>query len=174
MCIPRSSSKMCVNLRSNPTNPRRCLLVTALIALLTIAANTGTVLSLTVSGGANFNETITISTTVRSEDGVNNSNFYFEIRDANGTVAATHSFGGVPSLDAGATFSYSWTSNNGAYPTMGNYTVSLCWSTGDSRNCNIASASSSFYAANTLGGFLTLVLFGFIGGWLWNRRELFK
>lgn len=174
MRTPGSALKKRIQTHSGFTGTRRCLLVIAVVALMTVAANTGTILSLTASGGGNFNETITISTTVRSEDGVNNSNFYFEIRDSNGTVVATHSFGGVPSLDDGGNFSYSWTSNNGSYPTMGNYTVSLCWSPGGSQNCGIASASSSFYSANSLGWFLTLILFGLIGRWLWTRRERFE
>lgn len=157
--------------RQRATGIRYGLLVVGLLALLTVAAQAGTITFLSASGGGNFNETITISTTVRADDKVNNSNFYFEIRADNGTVAATHTFGGVPSLEAGATFSYSWTSNNASYPIQGNYTLSLCWSTGNSQNCDIASASTSFYAASSLGWFLTLVLIGLAGRWLWVRQS---
>lgn len=141
-----------------------------LLALLLVAAGDGTVLSLTVSGGANFNETITISATVRADGRIQNSNLYFVITAPSGAVVATHSVG-VPSLDAGATFSYSWSSNNSGYPDMGTYTVTLCWSPGNAQNCGIASASTSFYSADTLGWALTAALFGLIGWWLLRRRQ---
>jgi hypothetical protein len=135
------------------------------------AGSSGTVLSLSVSGGSNYNETITISTTVQAITRVNNSNFYFEIRAPDGTVVAMHSFGDVPRLEGGETFSYSWTSNNSSYPLVGDYSVSLCWSPGGSQNCNIASATTTFYSANTLGALLTAALVALVGRWLWRKRK---
>ncbi len=144
------------------------LLLISLLALLTIAAS-GTVVSLTVSGGGNYSETITINATVQAQGKINNSNIYFEIRDPNGTVVATNS-ASPPAMNDGDTFSYSWNSNNGGYPSMGDYTVSLCWSTGNSHNCNISSATTGFYSVPTLGTPLTVVAVLLVGGWFWHVR----
>jgi hypothetical protein len=154
-----------------PISHKGILLLLCLLALTLVAANDGTIQSLSASGGGNFNETITISTTVRSDSGVNNTNFYFEIRASDGTVVATHNFGDVPSMSGGETFSYSWTTNNSSYPIQGDYSLSLCWSTGNSRNCNIASATSGFYAANTLGPVLIFALVALITARLWKQRH---
>jgi hypothetical protein len=135
------------------------------------AGQSGVILSLSAAGGSNFNETITISTIVQATGHTNNTNFYFEIRASDGTVVATHSFDGVPSMNAGETFSYSWTSSNSAYPIMGDYSVTLCWSPGGSQNCNIASATTTFYAANSLGAVLTVILIALVARWLWRKRK---
>ncbi len=156
---------------SRELHRHKLLFLASLLALFALGANSGTILSLSASGGGNFNETITISATVRADDKVNNSNLYFEIRAADGSVVATNSFDGVPSLESGETFSYSWQSNNGSYPLQGDYSVSICWSPGNSHNCNIASATTSFYSANTLGPLLTVILVLLIGHWLFMRRE---
>ena len=150
---------------------RKLLLLVSLLALFAVAANSGSIVSLSASGGGNFNETITINATVRADDKVNNSNFYFEIRAADGSVVATNNFGDVPSMESGNTFSYSWQSNNGSYPLQGDYSVSICWSPGNSNNCNIASATTSFYSANTLGPLLTVILVALVGRWLFKRRD---
>jgi hypothetical protein len=155
-----------------PNAHKYAVLLLSMLALCLIAANTGTVLALSASGGGNFNETITINTTIQSIDQVNNSNLYFEIRASDGTVVGTHSFEGVPSMNAGDTFSYTWTSHNGSYPLQGDYSLTLCWSPGNSRNCTIASATSSFYAANTLGPFLIFTLIAFIVWRMWKQQRV--
>jgi len=153
------------------TRNRICLVLVSLLALLNIAAK-GTVTSLSASGGGNFNETITINATVRADAKVQNSNIYFEIRTPNGTVVATNSTS-PPSLDAGQTFSYSWSTNNGGFPDMGNYTVTLCWSPGNSNNCGITDGpiSTSFYSVPTFGGPLSLLALILVAGWFWRVRR---
>jgi hypothetical protein len=136
------------------------------------AGQSGTVLSLSLSGGSNHNETITISTAVQAISRINNSNFHFEIRTSEGMVVATHNYGDVPRMNAAESFSYSWSSNNSSYPLMGDYSVTLCWSTGGSQNCNIASATTTFYAANSLGAVLTFSLVALVARWLWSKRKM--
>jgi hypothetical protein len=150
---------------------RRVLLVAASALALCSLGASGSVLSLTASGGGGFGDTITISTSVRADNKVNNSNLYFEIRAPDGTVVDTHGFGDVPSLEEGDTYGYSWNSNNGGYPAQGNYTVSVCWSTGNSHNCNIAQASTGFYSVPSLGTVLTLVALGLLALWIWSARH---
>lgn len=145
------------------------LILISLLALLCLGMG-GTVLSLSASGGGGYGDTITISVTVRADDRANNSNLYFEIRAPDGSVVDTHSTD-VPRLEAGETFSHSWTSNNSSYPLMGDYTVSVCWSPGNSRNCQIAQATTGFYSVWTLGPLLTGVGLLLLGRWIWSRRH---
>ncbi len=140
------------------------------LALASIGAASGSVLSLSASGGGSYGDTIVISATVQANDKVNNSNLYFEIRAPNGTVVAT-SGADVPSLENGDTFSYNWTANNSGFPETGTYTVSLCWSPGNSRNCNIAGSTTSFYSVPTLGTVLGIVALGLLAIWLWSARH---
>ncbi len=145
------------------------LILISLLALLCLGMG-GTVLSLSASGGGGYGDTITISVTVRADSRVTNSNLYFEIRAPDGSVVDTHGTG-VPNLGQGDTFSYSWTSNNSSYPLVGDYTVSVCWSPGNSRNCRIAQATTGFYSVWTLGPLLTGVGLLLLGRWIWSRRR---
>jgi hypothetical protein len=152
-------------------DPRAILVLASALALFSLGAS-GTVLSLTASGGGGYGDTITITTSVRADSKVNNSNLYFEIRAPDGAVVSTHSFGDVPSLEEGGTFTYSWNSNNSGYPAQGNYTVSLCWSTGNSHNCDVAQASTSFYSVPTFGLVLTVATLGLLAIWIWSARRI--
>ena len=152
---------------------QRIILLISLLSMLVIVAaapDTGTILSLTASGGSNPGETITISTTVRADGKIQTSNLYFEIVAPNGAVVDTHLFSAMPTMNTNDTFSYSWTSNNSSYPVQGAYTVRLCWSPGGSQNCLIDSATSTFYSADTLGVMLFVAL-AIFGGWLWRSRR---
>ena len=146
----------------------------AILALLLVAANTGNITSLTASGGANPGEDITISSTVQATSGITNSNLLYTITAPDMTVVATHKFNGVPLLNNGDTYPYSWVINNSGFPAIGTYTVTLCWSTGNNENCNITSASTTFYAANSLGILLAIGAAGFMGVLWWKRETVFR
>lgn len=148
---------------------RRLPVLIAVLAMLCLGG-TGTVLSLSVSGGGSYNDTITISTTVRADTKVNNSNFYFEVRAPDGTVVDTHSHD-LPSLDGGETYSYSWTSNNGSYPTQGNYSVYMCWSNGQGQSCVNGESTTTFYSVPTMGTVLAGVALVLLAIWLWSVRH---
>jgi len=146
------------------------VILIGLLSLLSLGAGNGSVLSLSASGGSNFNETITINLSVRADGKINNSTFYFEMRAPDGTVVDTHS-ADAPRLEAGQTYAYSWQSNNSAYPVNGSYTVFFCWSPGNSRNCSIAQSSSGFYSVPTFGTLLSIVALVLLGVWLWTARH---
>jgi hypothetical protein len=144
----------------------------AVLALLCLGG-TGTVLSLSVSGGSNYNDNLTISATVRADSKINNSNFYFEVRAPDGTVVDTHTFD-LPSLEDGDSYTYSWTSNNGSYPSQGNYSVYLCWSNGNGQNCVNGESTTTFYSVPTMGTALAGVALVLLAIWLWSvRHKLF-
>lgn len=146
------------------------LIVISFLTLASLGAGSGSVVSLSTSGGGAYGDTIVISATVQASGKVNNSNLYYEIRAADGTVVAT-SGADVPSLEDGGTFSHSWSVNNSGFPVTGTYTVSLCWSPGNSHNCNIASSSTSFYSVPTFGTVLGIVALGLLAIWLWSVRH---
>ncbi len=133
----------------------------------------GSITSLTVVGGANPGDTILISSTVLAKDKVEQSNLFYQVYAPDGvTIVATHQTDLV-SLELGESFSHSWTTVNSSFPSAGNYTVHLCWSTGNASNCNIAQATTTFYSVPTLGWWLTILGLGLVGMWLWRQRESF-
>ena len=156
---------------------RYFILSTALILLLLAATpalakgNSGTIVSLTVSGGSQFGDTIRISSQVRADTTIQNSNLYYQVIAPDGsTVLATHSASPPKGMQSGDLFSNNWTTNNSGWPTQGSYSVNLCWSTGNAHNCGIASRTTNFYSVPTLGWGLSLVAVALIGFWLWSHR----
>ncbi len=125
---------------------------------LALAAGEGHVQSLSATGGNNYGDTITVSSVVVADQKIQNSNLYYEILDPGNNVVATDNGPSVPALEAGDSVSYSWASNNASYPSIGTYTVTLCWSPGKSLNCSIAQASYQFFSVSTLGDGLFIAL----------------
>jgi hypothetical protein len=150
--------------------PSLLAILIASLALANVGAGSGSVLALSASGGGGYGDTISISATVRADGKINNSNLYYEVRAPNGTVVATSS-AGVPKLEDGETFSHGWATNNGGFPETGTYTVSLCWSPGNSHNCGIASSSTSFYSVPTFGTVLGIAALALLAIWLWSARH---
>jgi hypothetical protein len=152
------------------------LVILILAAAITekVMAAGGTILSLTASGGATANSTITIQSQVRADIKIKGSNLYYTITgpDSDSTIRATHRTN-VGHLNPNNTFSDSWTTTNTGWP-VGNYTLNLCWSTGNGSTCDISSATTTFYSVPTLGWTLTFVSLVLLLGWLWRRRKEFE
>jgi hypothetical protein len=130
----------------------------------------GVILSLTGIGASQPGNPIVIDSIVQAIDRINNSNLYYVVTAPSGAQVAMHTTT-LGRLDAGAISLDNWSTGN--TPEMGTYTVSLCWSTGNAQNCNIASASSSFYSVPTLGWALSAAGLGLLGLFLWRRRRDF-
>jgi hypothetical protein len=131
-------------------------------------ANTGSIQSLTAVGAAQPGDPIDVTSTIAATDRINNSNLYYELTDPSGAIVDTRQTD-PPHLAAGETFSDSWAHTNPAL--TGIYTVSLCWSTGNSHNCDIDFKTSQFSSVPTLGWPLTIVAGGLIALWIWRRKE---
>lgn len=141
---------------------------------IALAANEGTITSLTASDAPDFDQTITINATFLADGKINNSNVYYEIIAPDGTtVVASHSTS-MPSMDSGDTFSDSWTTTNSSFLSSGTYTLRACWSNGNSTNCQIASVSTSFFSVPTVGVWLALAGAALLGLFLWKRRRDFN
>jgi hypothetical protein len=145
-----------------------------LASYTTAYAISGSILSLTATDGPSQGDTIDIASSVRADDSINSSNLYYQIIAPDGvTIVATHTTS-VPTLSAGNTFSDGWSTSNSGWPSTGTYTVELCWSPGNSQNCSIASASTTFYSVPTLGWGLSLLGLGLVSVWIWKQRHRFE
>lgn len=150
------------------------LVYTADVAAEPRMANTGTITRLVATDAPDQGDVLSVSSTERAQDRINNSNLYYEIIAPDGvTVVATHSTS-MPKMSGGDTYDDSWTTSNTGFPSIGTYTVTLCWSTGQAQNCDIASAQTTFYSVPTLGWGLWLVGLLMLVVFLWSRREEFE
>jgi hypothetical protein len=135
-----------------------------------VAAGEGVILSLAGIGASQPGDPINISSSVQALSDIQNSNLYYTVTAPSGALVAQRTFD-PGRLSAGQIVNDAWSTSN--TPETGTYTVTLCWSTGGSQNCNIASASTTFYSVPTLGWGLRVAGSGLIAIWIWrNRRSL--
>jgi hypothetical protein len=67
-----------------------------------------------------------------------------------------------------------WETVNTDWP-EGDYTISICWSTGNAQNCNIAGPrTTTVHFVPTLGWGLTVVMVGVLLFGFWRRRKAFE
>jgi hypothetical protein len=147
------------------------LMTTAGASASPLKANTGSIQSLTAQGAAQPGDPIDIASTVQATDRINNSNLYYELSDPSGAVIDTRQID-PGRMSAGQTVSDAWQHTNP--PSTGTYTVTLCWSTGNSHNCDIDFKSTQFSSVPTLGWPLSAAAFGMLGIWIWRRREVWS
>lgn len=135
-----------------------------------LMANNGTILSLTAVGASDPGDPIQISSSVQADSKIQRSNLYYELFDPAGTLLATRKID-ANRLAAGDIVNDSWSYSDP--PETGDYTVTLCWSTGNAENCHIASAQTSFYSVPTMGLGLSVLAALLLAGFLLrNRRQL--
>ncbi len=146
----------------------------SLLLVLTVsAAGSGTITSLTASDALDHGDSVRVRSSERADGKINSSNLYYTIIAPDGvTVVATHSTT-MPSMKAGDTYNDSWSTSNSSFPSIGTYTVSLCWSPGGSHSCGIDSASTAFNSVPSLGPFFSLVAVALLAYWIWRRRQDF-
>jgi hypothetical protein len=133
----------------------------------------GVITGLTASDASSQGSSVNVHSSERADVKISNSNLYYQIFAPDGvTVVATHTTN-MPNMKAGDTYSDSWSTSNAAFPSIGTYTVRLCWSTGNSQNCDIDSASTTFYSVPSLGWFFSLAAVALLVIWLWRRRHEF-
>ncbi len=141
----------------------------------------GIIESLNVSGGASraaesagsgsrAPTTITLTIMLRAYRKIRNSNLQLEVIAPDGTVVATNDVG-VPAMQPGDTYVYNWTIDTSGFPAQGTYTATACWSPGNSQNCLLGYAVTTFYAVPTFGPILLGIAGVGLGGWLWKLRR---
>jgi hypothetical protein len=131
----------------------------------------GDIHSFTAIGATNPGDPINISSLVHAHQKIQNSNLYYEVYSPSMTLVDTREIDpGNMAIDD--TFSDSWSTYN--TPEIGNYTITLCWSTGGSHNCDIDYAEIIIFSVPTIGFGLTIVALGLLGLFLWQNRRQFS
>ena len=158
----------------------RSVLILILISLCTVipasarpigAPGEGEITSLVVVGAQNPGDPIEIDSSVLAITKCQQTNLYYEVYSPTMVLVDTRQLE-PPALDPGESFDDSWSTYN--TPETGDYTVSLCWSTGQSQMCNIDYAETTAWSVPTLGAGLSLVALGLFALWLWKRRADFR
>jgi hypothetical protein len=135
------------------------------------APGEGQITSLVMVGAENPGDPIEIDSSVLATTKCQNTNLYYEVYSPSMVLVDTRLVD-PPTLDPGETFSDSWSTYN--TPETGDYTVTLCWSTGYSPNCNIDYAETTAWSVPTLGLGLSLAALVLLIAWLWQRRGDFR
>jgi hypothetical protein len=131
--------------------------------------NMGTITVLTANDAPVLGDTITVDVTVCATTKIVNSNVIIAIIAPDGSTVVDTSTTAVPkNLGPNACWSFSWSTTNSAYPDIGTYTVSACWSTGGATNCDIDYAETTIFSVPVLGWYLVPLL-GMIGYILWRN-----
>ncbi len=165
--------------RNIPFSVRLLLRLAAALALLTMAvsasaSNIGQITQLSATDAPGNGDTVRVSSRVRADNDVQVTNLSYQIIAPDGvTVVATHQTN-LGAMKTGDTANDQWSVTNSGFPSMGTYTVTLCWSTGNAKNCNIDYRQTGFYSVPTLGWALSAVALALLAFWLWRRRDEFQ
>jgi hypothetical protein len=132
----------------------------------------GSIFTLNAWGGWAPNTPVTVQSTIYTDSKIGPSNLYYMIA-LGGTVYATHTTSQSP-MSAYETRNDQWETVNTDWP-EGDYTISICWSTGNAQNCNIAGPrTTTVHFVPTLGWGLTVVMVGVLLFGFWRRRKAFE
>jgi hypothetical protein len=132
----------------------------------------GSILTLNAWGGWAPNTPVTVQSTIYTDSKIATSNLYYTI-SLGSTIYASHTTS-QSGMKAYETRNDQWETVNSGWP-EGDYTISLCWSTGNSHNCDIAGPSTTtVHFVPTLGWGLTVAMVGVLLFGLWRRRTTFE
>ncbi len=135
------------------------------------APNKGEILQLLIQGAVNPGDPLVIDSFSEAYEKIPNSNFYYEVYSPTMTLLDTRQLN-PGRMEVGDTFSDNWQSYN--TPDTGNYTVTLCWSTGQAQNCDIDFVETIEYSVPTMGAGLSVLAVGLLGVLLWRNRQHFQ
>jgi hypothetical protein len=136
-----------------------------------LAAGEGEILSLSALGASRPGDPIVINSSVHAIGRIQQSNLGYLILAPGGAPVAVHRTDPGP-MEAGDVFNDSWSTTN--TPDTGTYTVILCWSSGNSTNCQIDTAITRFYSVPTLGWAFSGMGLALLGLFLWQHRKQFE
>lgn len=133
--------------------------------------NKGKIQQLLVQGAATPGDPIVIDSLSEAFERIPASNLYYEVYSPSGTLIDTRQIS-LSRMQIGDTYADHWQSNNP--PETGNYTVTLCWSTGQATNCDIDYVETIEYSVPTMGFGLSILAMGLFGVLLWRNRHHFQ
>ena len=150
------------------------LLLSILAAALPgmVLAAGGRILTLNAWGGWASGTPVNVQSTIFADKKIANSNLYYTISLA-GTVYATHTTNQT-AMAQNETRNDTWATVNTNWP-EGDYTISICWSTGNSQKCDIdGPKTTTVHFVPTLGWELTVAAVAILLYGLWRRRKEFE
>ncbi|MBN1438601.1 MAG: hypothetical protein JW929_04250 [Anaerolineales bacterium] len=156
---------------------RKRIAVAAVVSLLLglvpfPALATGYIFTLNAWGGWAPDTPVTVQSTIYTDDNLGPSNLHYTI-SLGSTIYATHTTN-LPRMNRYETRNDQWETVNSGWP-EGDYTITVCWSTGNATNCNIAGPLSTVrHFVPTLGWGLTAAALGILLAGLWHRRKEFE
>ena len=133
--------------------------------------NKGEIQELLVQGAENPGEPLVIDSLSEAYERIPNSNFYYEVYSPSMVLLDTRQVN-PGRMAIGDTLDDHWQSYN--TPDTGNYTVTLCWSTGQAQNCDIDYVETIEYSVPTMGAGLSVLAVGLFGALLWRNRQHFQ
>lgn len=136
-----------------------------------LAAGEGEILSLSAIGASHPGDPIVINSSVRAIERIQQSNLGYLVLAPGGAPVAVRRVD-PGRMGAGDVFNDSWSTTN--TPETGTYTVILCWSAGNSTNCQIDLAITRFYSVPTLGWAFSGMGVALIGLFLRRNRKRFE
>jgi hypothetical protein len=146
-------------------------LLMTLVPNLVLAAG-GRIITLNAWGGWAPDTPVTVQSTVTADTRINNSNLYYTI-SLGSTIYATHTTP-LSRMAANETRNDQWETVNTDWP-EGDYTITVCWSTGNAQNCDIdGPVSVTVHFVPTLGWGLTVAALAILVFGFWRRRKEFE
>jgi hypothetical protein len=137
-----------------------------------VLAAGGRIITLNAWGGWAPDTTVTVQSTVTADSKIGPSNLYYTI-SLGSTLYATHTTS-LTKMNANETRNDQWDTVNSGWP-EGDYTITVCWSTGNSQNCDISGPlSTTVHFVPTLGWGLTIAAVGILLFGVWRRRKEFE
>jgi len=152
-----------------------CAVLLALLMTLLphpVLAAGGSILTLNAWGGWAPSTPVTVQSTVYASSKIGPSNLYYTI-SLGSTLYATHTTS-LTKMSMYETRNDEWSTVNTDWP-EGDYTITICWSTGNSQNCDVdGPKSTTVHFVPTLGWTLTVTAVGILLYGLWRRRREFE
>jgi hypothetical protein len=135
------------------------------------ASNKGEIIQLYVQRSSIHGDPIVIDSIGEAFAKISQSNFYYEVYSPSMVLVDTRKVA-LPPMDIGNTSADHWKSYNTSE--IGDYTITLCWSTGNAENCDIDYAETTEYSVPTMGIGLSILAMGILGMLLWRNRDYFR
>ncbi len=150
------------------------LLLSLLVAVLPgrVLAAGGRIITLNAWGGWAADTPVNIQSTITADSKISNSNLYYTF-SLGSTIYASHTTP-VTAMAKNETRNDAWETVNSGWP-EGDYTITVCWSTGNSQKCDIdGPRTTTVHFVPTLGWGLSLVGLAFLVYIVWRRRGEFE
>jgi hypothetical protein len=137
-----------------------------------VLAAGGRIITLNAWGGWASGTPVNVQSTITADSKIANSNLYYTI-SLGGTIYDSHTTP-LTAMAKNETRNDAWETVNSGWP-EGDYTITVCWSTGNSQKCDIdGPRTTTVHFVPTLGWGLSLAGLAFLFYFLWRHRKEFE